>query len=70
MLKPIKSEKPKREVSEDFDLWIPDSDGPTDIRSKPVQGSTSASAKKSEEPRQTRSGRTVKTPGKFADFVT
>lgn len=70
MLRPIKSDKPKREVSEDFDLWIPDSDDPTDIRSKPVQWSTSSSAKKSGEPRQTHSGRTVKIPGKFADFVT
>lgn len=70
MLKPTKSEKPKQEVSEDFDLQIPDRDGPTDIRSKSIQESTSASVKESEEPRQTRSGRTVKIPSKFADYVT
>lgn len=51
MLKPTKSEKSKQEVGEDFDLQIPDSDGPTDIRSKPVQESTSVGVKESEEPR-------------------
>lgn len=61
MLKPPKLEKPKQEVSEDFDLKIPDSDGtgPTYIRSKPIQQSTSASVKVFEEPIQTSSGRTV-----------
>lgn len=50
MLKSTKSKKPKQEVGEDFDLQIPDVDGPTDIRQKPVQESDSMGVKESEEP--------------------